>query len=356
MDPDKDTFQARELSRKEVLDNEYHLLQKLGKLLDKANFHKIPRERLHSMLKDRNTRGIIVSVDLSQYELLQIWTRGQKLKEQSGYKRVKDSVMSLLRPQSVKEREMTYPRVFVAVRTHKEKKLHLKVFKDVSTTDLEHLLPRGKLKMSDFDKYSILTTVLIGACLPLVRMLLDFKIQWVWGGMGVALVVAARAWSGYKSKRNYYLANLATTLYFKTIANNRGVLTLLTDRAQDEEFKEALLAYSFLLCPQKSKADDVLIYDTPESLTLRIESWLQKQFHLKDFNFDIDDALNKLDNLGLLVKRRNSSLTVLSVVDALEVLPSPGGRWLAVGVRRDSESLDEQMDTPKQLRAASGWG
>jgi hypothetical protein len=36
-------------------------------------------------------------------------------------------------------------------------------------------------------------------------------------------------------------------LYFKNIANNRGLLTLLVDRAEDELFKKLALTYSFLL-------------------------------------------------------------------------------------------------------------
>lgn len=35
--------------------------------------------------------------------------------------------------------------------------------------------------------------------------------------------------------------------FIQNIANNRGLLTLLVDRAEDETFKEALLSYAFLL-------------------------------------------------------------------------------------------------------------
>lgn len=366
MDPDKDTYQSRVLSRKEVLDNEYYLLQRVEKILDKANFFEIPREKLLSQLHDRDTSGVIISVDPSEYELLRVWTRGQEPTKVSLYTRVKNFVAALLRRQEGPVSEsipMTYTRVFLAVRSRGEKKLHLKVFKDIHADKLEHLLPRGKIKMSAFDKGTLTFSVLLGACLPFTRivpLLSDFKIQWIWGGVGLAGLIAGRAWISYKNKRNHYLANLATTLYFKTVSNNRGVLTLLTDRAQDEEFKEALLAYTFLLCPAKSDSFDLPLYDSPDSLKHRIEEWLEQRFQLKDFSFDIDDALGKLSDLGLLVKRRSGSLTALSVPDALSVLPAPSERWSAVGVRRDSQNLDEQIgeehqSTNERRSHVPGW-
>ena len=360
MDPDKDTYRVRVLSRKEMLDNEYHLLQKMERLLDKANFFEIPRDKLLTeLLHDKDQDGIIISIDPADYELLRIWTRGQELKEQSLLSRLKEYVGSLritgLRPYSGSLPRMYYTRVCLAVRPKGEKMLHFKVFKDIRGNELEHLLPKGKIKMSSFDKGTLLFSVILGVSLPFVRIMPVFNDNWVWGGLGLAAVIAGRAWISYKSKRNHYLANLATTLYFKTVANNRGVLTLLTDRAQDEEFKEALLAYSFLLCPDKSKTvTNLPVYVTADSLKLRIEAWLGKNFQLNEFSFDIDDAMNKLDELGLLVRRRNETLTTLDVEEALKVLPPPSEHWSAVGARRDTQSLDEQMESGGIDRSRQG--
>ena len=359
MDPDKDTIEARELSRKEVLDNEYLLLQKVEKMLDKANFFEIPRMKLLSLLRDINTNGVIIHVDPSQYELLRFWTKGYEVERYSPLTRFKGFVSSLLRPRDSEVlMPMTYTRVFLAVRPKGEKKLHLKVFKEIHTNQLEHLLPKGKIKMSKLDRSFLASSVFLGACIPFMRVLptlSDLKLQWIWGGVGLAGLIASRAWIGYKNKRNYYLASLVSTLYFKIVANNRGVLTLLADRAQDEEFKEAILAYTFLLSPQKDESSKIPIYDSPESLKSRIEMWLQKHFQLKDFSFDIEDALNKLDDLGLLVTRRNGTLTVVSMEDALRILPESSLTWWALGAKRDSESLDEQLRTDSKKSLAVGW-
>ena len=357
IDPDKDTLKTRVLSKKQVLDSEYHLLQKAEHLLDKANFTEIPREKLLTQLHDRDTSGIIVSVNPSEYEQLRVWTRGFEPRRKSLYVRLKGVVWSLLKPQEKHGSTFTmYTRVLLAVRIKGEKTLHLKFFKDISTDDLEHLLPKGEIKMSSFDKATLVSGVFLGTCLPLLRGMPVLSDQWVLGGVGLAAFMAGRAWFGYKNKRNHYLARLATTLYYKTVANNRGVLTLLTDRAQDEEFKEALLVYTFLLSPVINKSVDLPIYDTEDSLKKRIELWLEKNCQLKDFSFDISDALGKLDDLGLLVRRRNGTLTALSVPEALSVLPSPSERWLAVGGRRDSQSMDEHIGNGEGARKKiSGW-
>ena len=371
MDPDKDTYQTRDLTKKELLDNEYWLLQKVEKFLEKANYFEIPKHQLVGLLHDRDTDGLVLSVDASDYELLKIWTRGNAMERRSRFQRLKLSLKSYFSRQTPpvgynsNSEYKVYTRVFVAVRSRGEKKLLLKVFKEVPCNKLEYLLPDGKIKMSNFDKGFIATSVVLGGgtvamrSLPMIADLV--KVQWTWLGVGLAGVLAARAWIGYKNKRNHYLANLATTLYYKTVANNRGVLTLLADRAQDEEFKEALLAYVFLLSPQNRRGvpgtthtAEPPIYDSRESLKTRIEEWLSVRFNLTGIGFDIEDALEKLDNLGLLIQRKDGTLTVQAIEDSLVVLPESSYRWQAVGALRDSENSDEQVSLEK-VSQQHGW-
>jgi hypothetical protein len=70
---------------------------------------------------------------------------------------------------------------------------------------------------------------------------------------------------------------------------------------------EAFLAYYFL-----STAPSPL---TEDELDRCIEAWLQETFSI-DIDFEVDDALAKLDRLGLL-KRDGERLTVSSPADAL---------------------------------------
>ena len=360
LDPDKDTIKTKRLTKKELLDQEYWLLQKVDWLLEKANYFEVPESQLAELLQDHDAQGLRVSVDPSAYETLRMWTRGKTTEKPSPVQRIQ----SLMRRKTgVTASSNVFTRVFVAVRSKSEKRLHLKVFKEVPCNKLEYLVPDGKIKMSTFDKRFLGLSVAVGASSVAVRslpVLTDYVSQWTWIGFGLAVLVGLRAWSGYKNKRNQYLANLSKTLYFKTVSNNRGVLTLLTDRAQDEEFKEAMLAYTFLLSPQNRRGVPGMehtaqppVYDTHSSLQARINEWLANSFNLKGVQFDIEDALDKLENLGLLIHHDNGTLSVCGVEEAVAILPRPAYHWQTVGVLRDSENSDEHV--PDSEPVSLGW-
>ena len=156
-----------------------------------------------------------------------------------------------------------YKRVVIAIRAKKQSKLLLKSFKDIRCANLELLLPDGKIRMNKFDQRVLGGMFAVGATsvvIKLVSFLADYKISWTYIALSVAGVVALRAWTMYKNKRNSYLVRLGQTLYFKSIANNRALLTLLADRAEDEVFKVTLLAYSFLQASSKLQASPGSIF------------------------------------------------------------------------------------------------
>ena len=176
------------------------------------------------------------------------------------YSRIATGVVRWFRPPKPAER---YKRVVIAIRAKKQSKLLLKSFKDIRCANLEHLLPDGKIRMNQFDQRVLTGMFAVGATsavIKLVSFLADYKISWTYIAISVAALVALRAWNMYKNKRNSYLVRLGQTLYFKSIANNRALLTLLADRAEDEVFKVTLLAYSFLQASSKLQASSGMVF------------------------------------------------------------------------------------------------
>lgn len=352
LDPDKDTITTK-MSAKDRLDSEYWLLHKLEHLLYKANYLKIPKEKVLLLLQEHNTsEGVRVAVDPSRYSVLKIWTRGFKKIPLPFIEKLKfgfSKVLSRGRDERRGPMNEVFTRVFIAVRSKKESKLHLKVFKDVPCPHLEYLLPDGKIRMSMFDKGFLTSSVFLGSIVAAAKGIAlagDYNMDFAWIGLGLAGLIGARGWLGYKNKRNAYLVNLSRTLYFKSVSNNRGVLTLLTDRAQDEEFKESLLAYVFLLSPPNRRGVPGLAYtardpayDTEESLKERIEDWLKNKFKITGVSFDVEDALLKLDTMGLLVRHADETLSVVPMSVALETLPRPS--LILSGGLRNSETIEE---------------
>lgn len=362
LDPDRDTIKTKQLSRQELLDAEYWLLQRVSRLLEKANYFEIQKPRLHDLLKTHSTsEGVVVSVNPADYETLRIWVRGKALAKPSG------SFGNKLHRyiwKNASTSQSVYTNVFVAVRSKDERKLYFKVFKEVPCEELEYLLPDGMIQMSKRDKFLFSTGVGVGGsilALKLMSLLADFPLHGAWIALGVTSVVGGRIWVSYKNKRNQYLLNMSKLLYFKTLANNKGALALLSDRAQDEDFKEAILAYLFLVSPPNRRGIPGTVHtdappqvDTPGSLRVRIEEWLVQRFGLASVRFDVEDTLAELESLGLLMRTDNGKISVQPIEAALDLLPTPAEYWHVMAFQRDGGD-EENKEGSGEPSSNHGW-
>jgi hypothetical protein len=110
-------------------------------------------------------------------------------------------------------------------------------------------------------------------------------------GLGTLAGFLFRQINKYKNRKIKFMKALADNLYFKNLDNNAGVFYHLIDAAEEEEFKEAVLAYYFLLT-----AGEPL---TKDALDERIENWLV-EFWDCPIDFEIGDAIEKLQRLKLI--------------------------------------------------------
>ncbi|XP_074644094.1 transmembrane protein 143-like isoform X2 [Tubulanus polymorphus] len=331
INPDKDTITTRQWNQRERIDNEFWLLQKLSHIMEKANFHELAKPTIHKALAEHSTReGVMVSVNPDKYDVLRFWALGKETPKQifPWYKRIFYRLSGRPVPVPLEY----YKRIVAAVRLRKDSKLILKMFKEVPINALEQLLPDGKIKMTKFDQGILTLTIsigMIGVMVKFVTMLAHFHVQWSLIMTGAAVLVAARSWTVYKNKRNLYLADLNRMLYYKNLANNRGLLTLLVDRAEDESFKEALLAYTFLLTrrppsslQQASDSESLPaeIGGIPtEQLEYLVENWISEKAGVR-IEFDSEEAVNVLKGFGLL-SEVDDKLFVLPLETASRHLP-----------------------------------
>ena len=86
-----------------------------------------------------------------------------------------------------------------------------------------------------------------------------------------------------------------------------GIFDYVIGAAEEQECKEAFLAYHFLHAASSPP--------TADQLDGRIEAWLRETFGV-DLDFAADDALAKLERLGLL-KREGERLAVPPLDGAL---------------------------------------
>ena len=104
---------------------------------------------------------------------------------------------------------------------------------------------------------------------------------------------------------------LSDNLYFKNLDNNSGVFHTLIDAAEEEDCKEAILAYTFLLqAPTEGLTD--------EQIDQQIEQWFKDKYDC-ELDFDVADALEKLVRMEL-VNYSGTHYTPRPMNEAVKVL------------------------------------
>jgi len=209
----------------------------------------------------------------------------------------------------------------------------IKYFRHIAATDLHMLFPKVRVVMSLYDKLTIAVPALAGGIPLLANLLPTLTVLFLVAGFYLGLTSpveheqAAKAFAAlsglaalaalimrqrlkYQRLSLKHQKQVSDYVYFRNISNNAGIFDYIVGAAEEQECKEAFLAYYFLLVAN----------DTPDQATLdaRIEEWLATTFGV-DIDFEVDDALAKLQRLGLL-KREGEKLSVPPLDDALVVL------------------------------------
>ncbi|KAL3858773.1 hypothetical protein ACJMK2_009026 [Sinanodonta woodiana] len=372
INPDKDTMQTRKWNRRERLDNEFWLIQKLEDVLERANFHELPKNVVQKALEEHEVNeGVRVSIDADKYDILRFWALGKETPKEKlpWYQALFWKTFKVV-PRSPDY----FKRVVVALRLKKDDKLVLKCFKEIPVNALEKLLPDGRIKINSLDKSLIGISLGIGfisIVTKIVTILAEMNTNWVVILTGATCLTAVQSWTQYKNKRNKYLADLNRLLYYKNIANNQGLLALLVDRAEDESFKEALLVYAFLLTyrpapsPSTDSKKDVISESgglTEARLHKMIEEWIVKKTGTK-IKVNSSEAVKLLQDFGILRKDENR-YQVISVEAALRNLPPQPQSLiaratdadLAEGYDRDSFlETEEQYKKEDEKAKRYGW-
>ena len=118
----------------------------------------------------------------------------------------------------------------------------------------------------------------------------------------------------YETQSLRYQKQLADTVYFRNLANNTGVIDLVVGAGEEQDLKEALVAYWAL-----RRAGGELSKDEIDKAA---EAFLRDQFGLA-IDFEVSDALAKLERLEL-VSRNGDRITALAPAEALARLDA---RW-----------------------------
>lgn len=327
VNPDADTHTVFPTEDAELVEQERRLFDALSTLLDKANFEQITVKDLERSMEEASLFQIKLNVDFGDFDQVLFFRRGESKR--------KETLVSLFGLRKKEIEFINYDRVVVIVKfkplSYFSKKGRsnlyfkpgstiIKYFRNIPRCDLEMLFPNTEVRMKPIDKVIIAVPAAIGGAIMLVTklgstLLLSGALIAFWLGMRhdpvelnqtnlLALAVGfgtlgAFLWkqfTNFKNRKIRFMKTLADNLYFKNLDNNMGVFHRLIDAAEEEECKEALLAYYFLLTSKQPL--------TAQKLDQQVESWFQSSLQ-HTLDFEVDDALDKLLTLGLVTSTAN---------------------------------------------------
>jgi len=316
------------------------------KLLNKGNYEALNKPALETAMTADSHYGLKVSVDLDDFQQLVVYYRGSSIMEE--YKRTWTSLFF----KKKKIETPIYKRLFLFLKfktedqrvkelvaegeTEKkarklvknsrknlpdefsEEHIFLKLFKNLPRSDLAMLFPNQQVQLKLFDKIRLAVAGGGGSI---------FGIFSIIGKIGTAVVnplaligafigligIIVRQIIGIFTQRTKYMMTLSRNLYFHTLDNNFGVINNLVDAAEEEEAKEAILAYYFLY----TQADK---NHTQQTLDREIEKYIKDKYGI-DIDFEVSDGIGKLRAEGILKP------DILQVVDLKQACICMDDKW-----------------------------
>ena len=308
-------------------------------LLEKGNYERVTKEELDLALQESALFKIRLQVDLNDYSEVLLFYRGVSMRQEKA-----PVLMGLL---SKTISFINYDRVVMYIRfkddyapSHatlpscRSGATLLKLFQNVPKSDIEMLFPNTRVSMRLIDKLligvpavisgGIVLTTKLGTSLVLLGSLVGFWIglhsepvelnNTTLAALGAGLIALGgyllKQFNNFKNRKLRFMQPLTQNLYFKNLDNNAGVFYRIANDAEEEECKEALLAYYFLL------TSDHPMKRLP--LDKKIEQWLETHWDTP-VDFEIDDALEKLTRLGI-VTEKDGCFSALPIKEALKKL------------------------------------
>ena len=343
--PDSDVVKVS-LSNEEYERREKLLFEQITPILNDANYEILTEKMLEETMSKTSPYGVEVSVDFDDFEEIQLYFRGESYQTESK----RDPRKLYLK--TITHIEPVYRRLFLIIKpkhidtrakeiAQKEGKdiekvkkkllkedhllitdssnrnIYIKLFKNIPQMDLEMLFPNTKVKITLFDKMKL--GVLggggtVGGGSTLIAKLTAATIEPISALMALG-AFGGILWRQVKevfTRRTHYMAQLSKNLYFHNLDNNAGALNYMINMASEEESKEALLVYLFLL-----HKDNPITLDT---LDKEIEVYIDKNYNIK-IDFEVIDGIEKLQDIGLIIEK-DKKFSVVNIDDAINRINS----------------------------------
>ena len=334
--PDSDLLITRKFSAAERGHMQKRLVSQVEELLVQANYTQIDPDNVALIMTKDSHYGLDLFVDFKAFDELSIFYRGATkrketrrnikklylLKEEFDvpiFQRI--CILFKLKPEAqhvqdlIKEKGCSEEAATKLVRRLrsalppqvKSDLVYLKLFKNMPRSDIEMVFPNTKVKFRLFDKFKLGVTAGSGLGMGVFGTAGKIAVATNPIALAGALVglggIAIRQAINFMNQKNKYMTTMAQNLYFHAMADNRGVMTLLADRAAEEDLKEEVLLYTVLAKEPVNRA-------RLAEVDAAIEQYLLNTFGV-NLNFDVEDALGRLMRDGIVTELPDGTLKTL---------------------------------------------
>jgi hypothetical protein len=374
--PDTDLLSTRAYTATERTEMQARIVAHMQHLLLHANYRQIDPKQIALILTKDSAYGLDLHVDLSAFEELLIYYRGASTKRETRrvpkkfYRKVEfevpiyrrlfvlfkikpfaTRVAELMATESMSrkeaERKVHKMRASLPIEV-KSDLIYMKMFKNMPRSDIEMIFPNTRVKFRLFDKLKLGVTsgaglgmgafgaagkIALAATNPLAAA----------GAVAGFSGVAVRQGVAFINQRQKYMVVMAQNLYFHALADNRGVMIKLADRAAEEDVKEDMLLYGVLAKTAVNRRELQQVDDA-------IERYLKLTFDI-DVDFDLSEALGRLVADGLVTEDADGNLLTLPPAAAAAHIDNSWDSFLNL-LAADKEDLGVELDTGTPVEQA----
>ena len=338
--PDSVMHDAHPVSAEQREDIVPRLFGELKDLLQRANYHRLSDDEMEQAVGTASEWGVRLKLDFEVFRELAVFARGdvvgrRTLRRWSNWFRLEEIDVPIYQRLLVSFYLRPHRRLDDSVDTEQ---VYLKLFKNIPKQDIDMLLPGTSFRMSLLDHGKIILPTVSGLLMAIAKVFTGavifafttvFKFFAFIAFVGGMLGYGVKSVLGYLQTKNNYQLSLTRNLYYQNLDNNAGVLFRVLDEAEEQEIREAILAYALLRrrSPKEGWSD--------QELDLQSEEFLNGILDFK-VDFEVHDALAKLARLGCVERAEE-------------------GRWRAVSIEHAIARLDRTWDRQfHPLRADPG--
>lgn len=341
--PDRDTLRALSIPDADRAALEARLSSLTAHLLNRANYQRISNVEVTEILSAQSPYALRIAVDLDEYDEIQVYARDVYIR-QARVRRPETAwllksthevrvfrrlfVMLKLKSDAARARELAKAEQIAERKALKQVRrrrkqlppatspefIYIKAFKDMPQHDLQILFPLRTVQFRPFDKIKFVATAgggtLVGAVSTTGKLLAATNPFAALGALAAFVGLLGRQIMGFFNQRNRYMMELAQKLFFHNLANNRAALTLLVDRAEEEDIKEDLIALYF-------NAGETFDERERAARKRRIDDAIATRYGVA-VDFEFDDALSRLVEDGI-VSKTAGRVRVASLAEAAQI-------------------------------------